>query len=60
MTENAMNAVPYKLTFDMSWKCWDDHAGAFRSLVDAVSIVCPRIRVESRRVQEKVRRQDRP
>jgi hypothetical protein len=47
MTSDSKVALPYKLTSDMSWKCWDDHTAAFKSLVDAVALVCPGISLES-------------
>ena len=45
--DNTRIPLPYKLSADMSWKCWDDHLQAFKSLVDAVALVCPGITVRS-------------
>ena len=47
MSDNTRIPLPTKLSRDMSWKCWDNHTEAFKSLVDAVSVVCPGIALRS-------------
>ena len=46
MTDNTRILLSHKLTSSMSRKCWDDHMAAFESLVDALSVVCPGIRLK--------------
>lgn len=47
MARNTKVPLPSKLTSEMSWKCWDDHAQAFDALVTALSVICPRITLDS-------------